>query len=109
MGISQIGVFTIPIAILLTIALVRLGGAGPELLGLLEGVGGVGVAVGVINLNYHPCPNKLVLAPGQTSASCGGFNGLPWLIGGFVVMIAALVAFWLLIRPSDGQRASGPT
>lgn len=113
MGISQVGLFTIPAAALLTVGLVRSGATGREMLGVVEGVGGVGVAVGVIHLDFNPCPSNgtqgtFVLAPGQTSASCGGFDGLPWLIAGLVVMAGALVAFWLLTRPSNGQLESGP-
>jgi hypothetical protein len=57
--------------------------------------------IGVLNLDYAgPCPTHVTLAPGQTSsASCGGFDGRPWLIAGLVVIALTLLAFWSLNDP----------
>jgi hypothetical protein len=106
LGISAIGVFTVPVGLLLAVALTPTHHTGRELLGLLEGAGAVSAFVGVVNLRYRPCPNgPVVLAPGQDGFSCGGFDGEPWLIAGIAVMAAAAVLYWRLSRrPPPEQR-----
>src|SRR5438105_3498447 len=64
--------------------------------------------IGLLNLDYHPCPNgTVVLPPGQTSYECGGFDGTPWLIVGALLMVGAVLVFWWLrgLR-TDHQRHS---
>lgn len=97
-GVSQIGLLTVPIGVVLAIWLAR-GNPGREMLGLLEGVGAIGVVVGLVNLDYRPCPSgQVVLRPDQTSFSCGGFDGTPWLIAGLVVMALVPLAYRQLRR-----------
>lgn len=102
-AVSQIGLLTVPVGMLLTAWLVRARRTGRELLGLAAGVGAVSVLVGGLNLDYRPCPTDgVVLAYGQTEFSCGGFDGLPWLIVGVMAVVVAGVAYALLGRsPAD--------
>jgi hypothetical protein len=68
------------------------------MLGLLEGAGGVSAVIGLVNLNYRPCSGTLVLRPGQSSISCGGFDGTPWLIAGLATMTLAAAVYWRVGR-----------
>lgn len=96
--VSQIGLFTLPIGILL-ILVMRRRGESRERLGLLAGAGAVGAVVGFANLNYRPCSSGVtVLRIGQASVSCGGFDGTPWLIAGLATMMLAAVAYWRIRR-----------
>ena len=96
--VSQIGFFTVPLGLVLVAVLLRRGG-DEEALGLFAGAGAVAALIGVLNLDYHPCPRGVhVLKPGETSFECGGFDGTPWLIAGALAMAAALICFELLRR-----------
>ena len=100
---SQIGAFTALPALLLAVAL-GWRGIGAEAFGLLAGVGSVAAAVGVVNLDYHPCPNHpVILPPGQHSFECGGFDGTPWLIVGIAITVASVLGF-LLVSSARGWR-----
>lgn len=84
-----------------------------DALGLLAGVGVIVAWVGSINLGYRACSSShpgLSLAPGERSVSysCGGVNGLAWLIVG-VCMLGAAVALYLVMSDHQGARASKPT
>jgi hypothetical protein len=97
LGVSQVGLVTIPIGVVLAVWLVRKRRTRGEMLGLLEGAGALGAVVGVFNLDYRPCPSgDVVLQLGQRSFSCGGFDGTPWLIVGLGVMALAAVLYWRL-------------
>jgi hypothetical protein len=96
--VSQIGLFTLPIGLVLALIFSR-GSRGREMLGLLEGAGGVSAVIGLVNLNYRPCSGgPLLLQPGQSSISCGGFDGIPWLIAGLATMTLAAAVYWRLSR-----------
>lgn len=100
--VSQLGLFTLPAGVLVALFL-RARGERRERLGLLEGAGVVSAVVGVVNLNYRPCSSgDAVLRVGQTSVSCGGFDGTPWLIAGLVTMTLVAVAYWRIGRRKTG-------
>ena len=108
LSISVLGIFTLPLGILAALALGRRSG-GREALGLLAGVGIVLGVVGSIHLHYQACSasgGSLVLRVGQTSvgSSCGGVDGVPWLIVGVVLTAAAAVLYLLASRDSSGPR-----
>jgi hypothetical protein len=96
--VSVVGTFTVPVGLVL-VGLLYWRGRGTEALGLFEGAGMVIAFVGLINLDYHPCPGgTVVLTHGETSFECGGFDGTPWLVVGAVLMVASGLAFWRLRR-----------
>ena len=96
--VSQIGLFVLPIGLVLALILSR-GGRGADMLGLLVGAGAVSAVIGFANLNYRACSDgPVVLRPGQSSVSCGGFDGTPWLIAGLVTMTLAAAVYWRLNR-----------
>jgi hypothetical protein len=99
LGISAIGLFTVPAGLLFAVALTPTLRTGRELLGLLAGAGAVSVVGGAISLHYRACPKgPVVLAPGQASFSCGGFDGTPWLITGLAVTVLAAALYWWIGR-----------
>lgn len=57
LGVSQVGVVTVPLGCVM-IVLLATRSRGPELLGILIGVGAVGVLIGAMSLGYRPCPSK---------------------------------------------------
>lgn len=86
MFVSVVGLLTIPIGIVIALALHRRSG-GREMLGLVAGIGITITFIGSLHGNYRACSAErqvLVLRPGQTSAgfSCGGVDGPHWLIVG---------------------------
>src|SRR2546421_4318796 len=84
--VSVIGLFFLPILLLGPLVLARLTGAA-EALGVVGGGGSVIALIGLLNLDYQPCPNgTVVLPPGQTSYECGGFDGTPSGIVGVLLM-----------------------
>src|SRR4051812_6916478 len=82
LGVSQIGVFTIPVGLVIAIVLSRRA-ARSDALGLVIGAGLVAVVVGLLNLDYSSCGDggDLRVGPGQ-EVSCGGLDGRPWLAAG---------------------------
>ena len=105
LSVSAVGLFTLPLGILIVLALVRRSG-GREMLGLLAGVGAIAAFIGSIHLDYQACSTdhlSLTLRVGQTSvaSSCGGVDGVPWLIAGIAVIVAAVVLYWRATRRSS--------
>ena len=101
LGVSSLGIFTIPLALVVIVVLHR-AHSGLEAWGSLAGVGAVVTFIGAINLDYQPCSEssgRLVLHPGESSVSysCGGVDGLPWLIVGLCLVGVAL-AIYLVLR-----------
>src|SRR4051812_14515671 len=93
LGVSQIGVFTIPVGLVIAIFLSRQA-ARSDALGLLVGAGIVAVVVGLFNLDYSSCGGggELRIGPGH-EVSCGGLDGRPWLAAGLLLVGAGLLAY----------------
>ena len=107
--VSVIGLFFLPILLLGPLVLARLTGAA-EALGVVGGGGSVIALIGLLNLDYQPCPNgTVVLPPGQTSYECGGFDGTPWLIVGALLMVGAVLVFWWLRGLRTDHQRHNPT
>jgi hypothetical protein len=111
-SISALAIFALPLGILAALALRRRSGGG-EALGLLAGVGIVTAVLGSIHLHYQACSasgGSLVLQVGQTSvgSSCGGVDGVSWLIVGVVLTAAAAILYLLASRGSSGNRPAIP-
>jgi hypothetical protein len=108
LSISVLGIFALPLGIVASLALGRRSG-GAEALGLLAGVGIVIGVVGSIHLHHQACSasgGNLVLRLGQSSvgSSCGGVDGIPWLIAGLALTAAAAILYLLASRGSSGNR-----
>jgi len=104
-GVTALGVFVVPLGLLLAVGLA---GRRPRVdaLGLLPGLGGVVAWIGSINLHYHACSSSSVsvLLPRGTTRSvvysCGGVNGVPWMVVGVSAVVAALVLYLIATRPA---------
>jgi apolipoprotein N-acyltransferase len=101
LGLSAIGVFTVPLGVLLVVLLARRqGSSGRELLGLLEGAGVVIALFGALNLDYRSCTSAPVFTHAvRGGGSCGGVDGPPWLAAGVALMLLTAVAYWWLSSP----------
>jgi hypothetical protein len=106
LSVSALAIFALPLGIVATLVLGRRSG-GRDALGLLVGVGvGIGV-IGSINLHYQACSaasRSLALPGGHTvGSSCGGVDGVSWLIAGIVLTAAAVSLYLLASRRSSGH------
>ena len=101
LGLSAIGVFTVPLGGLLVVLLARKqGSSGRELLGLLEGAGVVIALFGALNLDYRSCSSAPVFTHAvRGGGSCGGVDGPPWLASGLALMLLTAIAYWWLSSP----------
>ncbi len=102
--LPSIGLFVLPIAILAAFLTAYYLRSELELLGLLTGAAAISLLIGLLNLDYRPCPpGGFSLAPGDTRVeSCGGFNPLPWFVaaGG---LAAASVAGYTIGKRRRGR------
>jgi hypothetical protein len=95
LGVTAVGVFTVPLGALMAVWLARSRRSARELLGLFEGAGTIFVLIGALNLDYRSCPSGTVfLSPGQHGFSCGGVDGTPWLIVGVAAMLLIALTYW---------------
>jgi hypothetical protein len=107
MSITALAIFSLPLGILAVFVLRRRSG-GRGALGLLAGIGVVTGIIGSTHVHYQVCSatrGTLVLGVGQTSvgSSCGGLDGIPWLIVGFGLTAAAVIVYLLASRRSSGN------
>jgi len=98
LGVTSLGIFAVPVGIVLAALLLRRHRDASGW-GFLAGVGVLVSLVGAINLDYQPCPAGPihgVIPPGggsSFSGSCGGVDGLPWLVVGLVMLAVAVAAY----------------
>ena len=107
-GVTALGLFTLPAALILGIYLLRQR-RGVEILGCPAGMGVALAVFGALNLDYQPCTSdshRLVLAPGDavSSYNCGGLNGEVFLPLGLAVLATSIgVFFWRTRRQINPQ------
>jgi hypothetical protein len=104
--VSVVGLVTIPLGLLVALALGRRSN-GRERLGLLAGIGVTITFVGSLHADYRACSRYhgvLTSGPGQRSFgfSCGGVDGPHWLIVGIGVTLAAAILY-----SYEAQRSRG--
>ena len=76
LALASIGLFLLPFALLALFLVGRRGVRGPELLGLITGVGAIVILIGTLNTGDH-----------------GGLDPRPWLIVGAALVAAGVVAY----------------
>lgn len=105
--VSAIGIFLLPIGLLASLVLARFTGAGPELLGIVEGLAIACLVVAALNADYWTCPpsGEVITRTRDTVTveSCGEVSPWPWLSVGLVLGIGAVIAYGIS-RPSRGPR-----
>jgi hypothetical protein len=114
--VTALGVFMLPVGLVLVVALAQ---RRPtvDAWGLLAGLGAIVAWIGSINLDHRACSShavRLSLTPAGSrsiSYSCGGVNGLPWLVVGATAAIAAIVLYLLAARsrPPGGKPTGAPS
>ena len=98
LGAVVFGVLIVPIGLVLVMVLSRWRTRAAAV-GFLAGVGGVITGIGGAHLDYQACNStheRAHLAPGTDRSigySCGGVNGLPWMIVGIVLIAVALLLY----------------
>jgi hypothetical protein len=107
LSISALAILTLPLGILAVLVLRRRSG-GREVLGLLAGIGVVIGAIGSGHMHYQACSatgGSLFLRVGQTSvgSSCGGVDGILWLIAGVFLTATAVILYLLATRRSSSN------
>ena len=105
LSISSLAIFTLPLGILAVLVLRKRSG-GRDALGLLAGIGVVVAVIGSTHVHYQACSatgGSLFLRLGQTSvgSSCGGVDGVAWLITGGVLSVTAVILYRLASRRSS--------
>ncbi len=112
MVVSVVRLLTIPVAIVIALALHRRSN-GREMLGLVAGIGVTITFIGSLHGNYQACSTHqgvLALRPGQTSvsSSCGGVDGPHWLIAGIALTLAATLIYWYTTHRAAARGATNP-
>ena len=95
LGAASIGLFIFPFALIAVFVTARRASGWPEAVAVLGGAGAVFLVLAFLNWNYTPCSQSgaLTIRPGETSAECGGFDPLPWLILGLALVTASLLGY----------------
>lgn len=95
-GLS-IGLFVLPVALLLLWIVLSRSPRWPESVGFIEGIGIILLAVAFVNRADRPCSPNGSLQIGSTSAgqsvSCGGLDPHPWLYVGVLLVALAAAAY----------------
>lgn len=106
---ASVGLIGLPVVVLGGVLALRLAGSGPQMLGLAFGAGLACVSVGVLNLDYRPCPDGYVEVLASEEYSCGGFHpAIPLAIGGILVLVPVLGAGLPLRFRSPRAGEGGP-
>jgi len=97
---ASFGLFLLPVAVALLVLVARRVRLWPESLGVLDGLALTALLIGLLNLDYTPCPDgeTLMLAPAQREASCGGLAPAPFLGAGVVLGVLPIALFVLSRR-----------
>lgn len=94
-GAASVGLFVLPLGVVLFGLLVGYAPDPRDRWGVLAGVGAVVVFVGVLHRNYQPCEAGWVLVPqGEEGlSSCGGLDGRLWLVVGLLFIVTSLILY----------------
>jgi hypothetical protein len=90
----SIGLFILPFALIAILLVATHASGWPEAIGVIAGAGAVSLLIAFLNRDYSPCPESGVLTvpAGETSAECGGFDPMPWLVGGIILIGFSITA-----------------
>lgn len=111
--LSFAGLFTLPLAAVLTWLLYRYSTDRHDAIGLIAGVAALLVYVGSAHFGETPCPESGTLAippGGEGSVSCTDFVSTPWLVGGILLLVVALVLYRMVRgRHPEKPKLTTPT
>jgi hypothetical protein len=109
-AVTALGVFVVPVGLLLALGLVRRR-PGVDSLGLLVGLGAIVTWLGSLNLDYQACSSSSVslsLPRGAMRSavySCGGVDGVPWMIAGASAAVGVSILYFVATRSAPPARA----
>lgn len=109
-GLS-IGVFVLPFAVAAVFFAASRSSGWPEALGVFAGAGVLFLVIALLS-DYTPCPESGVL-PGVNSEGdyvfeCGGFDPMPWLIGG-IALVSVSVFAYVVVRARRSSDIANPS
>ncbi len=92
--LSFAGLFTLPLAVLMTALNLKHAPDRRDAIGLIAGVAVLLLVIGFMNLGYQACPDgPVTIMSDEGSFSCGGFDPRPWFAVGFVLFVASLSVY----------------
>lgn len=99
-AIASIGLWLLPLALVLAWLTSRYVASGPELLGLFAGAGVVPLVIGLASLGTSTaaCPEQGAQRLQGAADNCGGLNPVSWLVIGALLTLLSIVAFGSLRR-----------
>lgn len=99
--LSFAGLFTLPLAAVLTWLLIRYSTDRRDAIGLIAGVAAFLLYVGSAHIGQPRCPESgiLTVPPGGGSVSCTNFVPTPWLVGGILLLVVALGLYRMVRGP----------
>lgn len=109
--LSFAGLYTLPLAVVLTWLLLRYSTDKRDAIGLIAGAAALLIYVGSAHIGETPCPESgtLTIPPGETSVSCSDFVSTPWLVGGILLLVVAFVLYGMVRwRRSEKPKLARP-
>lgn len=106
----SIGLLVLPFALAAVLVTAKRASAWPEAIGVVAGAGVVSLVVAFLSRDYEPCPESGVrtLSPGEMSIECGGFDPMPWLIGG-IALVGVSLAAHVFVRARRSPGIANPS
>jgi formate hydrogenlyase subunit 3/multisubunit Na+/H+ antiporter MnhD subunit len=108
LSLSALALVTLPLAVILTVAF-RRRSRRRELLGVVAGVGIAVAFFGSLHAEYEACSSTRFGGHGGIVYSCGGVDGLRWLVVGLAAAIAALMGYWYMAHRASTSTTAHAT
>jgi hypothetical protein len=102
LGVSALGVFAVPLALLATVLLLVRHHAGRAALGVLVGIGLVSLCVAYVQPKG---PGTVTWHTATASGSESYLDPRPWLVAGILLVVVGAAGFLWLRRVSGGEEA----
>jgi hypothetical protein len=105
LAVASIGLFLAPVVAAAAVGLARVAPARSALFAMV-GAGAVLVVLGLLNLDYRPCPNHAIGTTEGESYSCGGLRPAVTIGLGLLLAAGGVVRYATLRPPRIPRTAS---